>query len=340
MGRAGLIRATPYDDSELLGVVRDVAGLLGVVVPEDLTQAAFDNARAAAGHPAAPTAKRICARLRAAWRVVCATALSPDASPSRFAGRRKGAEERPCSLREAAAALKVVATRRGLNAVSQRAFIEERELLVAADRRRWRHGRRVQLPTVGQMLRGRTWEEIETAAGLPHAAGGSGSEPRDAFQELLNLIELALQTKGALPTAKELEAFAAASGRSQPRRAKPYADCVSALRERRASRGLWTPSSYPPPEQRPDFADVPEEIVTFRRPRAWTRERCVEALSRALGEIRGEATLRRYQRVAAGRPDYPAASTFEQFGGYEAIRAEARLLRRARLERLVAAASG
>lgn len=333
MAASPAIRATPYEDSELVAVVRDVAEHLEVSSPEDLTQAAFDDARAAAGHPAAPTAKRICVRLHASWRLVCAAALNPDASAARFAGKRRGADERRCSLEEAATALKVVAIRLGLSMVSQRLYIKEREIIVSADRRRWQHGRQVWLPTIGQMLYGRGWDEIESAAGLEHCSKiTQGTRAEDPFEQLLELLELALETKGALPNGRQLYKFARASGRLHPRRIKPYEDYLSELRNRRAVRGLWTPSAYPPSGQQPDFSEVPDEIVVSgqRRKPVWKRDECVEAVSRALDQIDGEATLRSYQRFSGGRPDYPAASAFERFGGYDAIRAEARALRRTR----------
>lgn len=336
MATGSPIKPSPYEDSELLGVVRDVAAHLHIDDPGALTQPIFDDNKEAAGHPLSPTAKRISARLHASWPEVRVRALDVNASAAHVAGKRRGAADSACSLEEAASALRLVALRRDLSAVSQRIYIEERNLLVRADQRRWKHGGRVDLPTVGQMLRGRTWEAIEDAAGLDHAA-----EARDAPVTqvpspdgvLVRLIERALEIHGALPALRDLEAFAKAIDAQHPRRRKPYLDYVQLLREQRAVRGLWTPARVLPKKERPDFATLPDGIAAdgSRRVKRWTREGCIESLIAAIELAGGELTERRYHELAAGNREIAPYKSVTAFGRFAELRDEARRLRRARL---------
>jgi hypothetical protein len=323
--------SSPYEDSELLTVVSDVARQLKIEVPAKLTQVLFDAHRADAGHPLAPTAKRICARLRGSWDDVRRRAFDPTTDASVLAGRRRGSSERPCSLEEAAAALALVARRLGVSCVSKRVYVQERNAVLNADKKRWLHGGRVWLPTEGQMLFGRTWAEIETAAGLEHSSGKKITPPDVRTQNVLDLIELALETKGALPSKRDLEAFAAASGRQCPRYKMRHPEYIELLRKRRKESGLPTPDRMLAQAERPDFSVVPEEVVLVSlRNGVWSRDACVAAFVRALDEANGELTQRAYQALSVGRRDLPAAARFEQYGGFGVIRDEARALRRKR----------
>lgn len=81
-----------YSDAELPGLVADVCRAANRASPASVSQSQFDDFREAAGHPEAPTAKRICARLHRAWEVVKAFALDPTRNVDRTVDAREWAQ--------------------------------------------------------------------------------------------------------------------------------------------------------------------------------------------------------------------------------------------------------
>jgi len=245
-----------YSDHELPGVVADVCRDLDPRHPRSVSQARFDAARADAGHPQAPSAKQISARLRLPWPEVKQLALDPTRSVDRTVGTRVGKEDESWVTDEVCIfALLTVASRIVVGtALTPDSYTVEAERMLTADRRRYLHGGRLVMPTVGQIERrlGR-WPEALTRAGLkpPEARHPAGVPWADA-------IELCLEATGCLASLRTLVKFFENNELSlRKQRSGPgYPAEVEGLRARRAAAGKWTPPGYTSPRDRPDLLRV------------------------------------------------------------------------------------
>ena len=88
-----------YSDRELYDLVRAVAEHASPDEPQFVSQRVFDCGRAAAGHPHAPSARAICARLRDhrgrpfPWLKLLALVFDPDRDIDRTHGQLRGQED-------------------------------------------------------------------------------------------------------------------------------------------------------------------------------------------------------------------------------------------------------
>ena len=177
---------------QLVGIVAEVARAAATVDPDpaagslDVSQRRWDQARAGAGHEAAPTAKQIASRLRMPWHDVLELALS-GRDPIRALGRRDGARnlgrrddgetddggrgengaDAEQLFQEAVTALRVIALRLETETLTPDAYAEERQRMLIATRRQRELGLGIELPTHGQItgLLG-DWDRALKEAGL------------------------------------------------------------------------------------------------------------------------------------------------------------------------------
>ncbi len=222
--------------------------------PQSASQPRFDASRANAGHPQAPTAKRICVRLRLSWVELKQFALDPARNVDITVGRRTGRDEEKWITPEFC----IATTRTVASKISEDEpltpvrYTIEIELMLAADHRRHVHGRRLTMPSVRQ---------IEWRLGRwPQALRRAGLKPPDqavmtAGIAGIDAIELCLETTGCLVSSGTLVKWISINERPLTNwRGTSYPEEVAKLRVRRAAEGKWTPTSYTSPGTRPDRA--------------------------------------------------------------------------------------
>jgi hypothetical protein len=318
-----------YSDSELPGIVRDVCCWVDADDPLSVSQPRFDAARVDAGHPQAPTAKRICARLHLSWDEAKRLALNPGRNVDRTVGTRTGKEDEPWITDEVCvAALRTVARRIGADEpLAPGRYETEVEHMLAADRRHYLHGHRLVMPTIGQIEKrlGR-WPDALVRAGLPPTTWGGSA----AGMAWIDAIELCLEATGCLVGLPTLEKFFEANRLSLQRQnpGVSYPIEVEKLRARRVTVGKWTPHRYTTRQERPDLLDpIPGLDGPKRRPSFFDEERAIAAQMQFVRDRRGRSQTRRdYLKWAAGQDDAPAASSMNLDGrpGFAAYREEAR----------------
>jgi hypothetical protein len=221
-------------------------------------------------------------------------------------------------------ALSSVAHRLGQDSISPSQYRAERAKMLAADRKRWLHGRQFLLPTDDQIkiALGGDWDAALALAGLadraPHTGGGAST---------LDLLERCYEGHGTQPSAEELRRFARASRIPfQPDRTRSWSECVDAWKEARRARGLDVPTDLPPRGKRPDYGrNVGAARAGERRRRDWSHIKdCVEIVMIYLSELGSRRSSKRgYQDWAAGRDDAPSYSAFDAHGGWGRVRARA-----------------
>jgi hypothetical protein len=318
-----------YSDHELPGVVADVCRDLDLRDPRSVSQARFDAGRADAGHPQAPSAKQISARLRLPWPEVKQLAFDPKRSVDRTVGQRVGKDDESWVTDEVCIfALLTVASRIGVDTdLTPDSYKVEIERMLTADRRRYLHGGRLVMPTVGQIERrlGR-WPEALIEAGLKPS-----EVKRFVATSGIDAIELCLEATGCLPSLTTLVKFfelnkLALSGRIGRR----YPLQLEELRARRAAAGKWTPPGYTSPRERPDLlCIIPGLEGPKRLPGAFDEDRVLAAMVQFVRDRRGIPQTRRdYLNWAAKRHGAPAASSMSSGGrpGFAAYRTQARLI--------------
>ena len=315
-----------YSDQALPGLVRDVCRHARPNAPVETTEREFNDARAAAGHPDAPTAGRICTRLHITWPELKSTALNPKRSHTQTVAARTRPEDAPWIGEDACVfALQLVAKRRGVDQLSPSEYEETADVMRREHARRWAHGNTVVLPTVGQIERCfKTWAKALKAAGL---------SPRRAvrMQALgyVDALELALETKGAIPTSHELERFVRVVCRLSFGRpvseGLTHLSALGELRRRRTAAGKWTPSGSPPKRSRPDWDEPVEGLMGERRVGPLTEELCVQFLMRFLLESPRDSQ-KAYVVWASRTEGAPSSASMRRSGrrGFSALRAETR----------------
>jgi hypothetical protein len=332
-----------YDDYALVAAVGEVCNYCSPHDPENLTQARFNDGRAAAGHPDLPEAKHIAARLRLPWRTLTALATDPERDIEKSIGTQFGEELRPPSREEVVAALLLAAPEFKSRTADEYTTI--RAELLAADSRKWRHGRQLHLPNANQIRHAAgDWDTALGWAGLPPVRRGAEA----SGIAIVDALERCVEIHGALPIEPELRAFARAPGFALTRPRQPWNEYVRELRARRRAKGLATPALLPKAE-RPDFTivDDPNATADFvsaapSAKRSFSDEDCVEAVIRFLDWLETQPsrerrpTQVRYRRFHDLHPDTPAASTIGRFGGLAKLLALARKERRSRRARKAA----
>jgi hypothetical protein len=327
--QAGWFAQSHYDAGALVGAVADVAREASPTNPESVSTRAFDDGRTGAGHPRCPTAKVICHRLRMSWPEVKLLALDPARCVDRTLGSRLSeADVGVVTAAEIRLALRTAAARLCARTISGAQYMRERAQMLDSDRRCYRHGGRLALPTEAQIL--------VAAGSWPHALALAGLDPltRDRSQttavSVVDALDLFADEYGYIATTSELEGFAVQRDFPLARRRRPYAEEKAELRALRSARGEETSERRPPKEQRPTFDGQAAESGS-RRKKRWSDDELVAALVSAFDLVpsRTRLTQENYRRHCAHRPGFPPASAFTRAGraGFAAYRERARTKR-------------
>lgn len=240
---------TAYSDDALLAAVRDVTAHLGPTDPLAVPPAAFDAARAGAGHPRLPAAKQISRRLRRGWYAALELAHAPGgADDAHGLGLHSRDEQQQLELDDVVIALRIAARRAELQTIWPARYDAEREAIAAAQRRAHRHGApAVWMPPAQQIERQVGWDEALAAAGLERRTGDGGRRG----VPMVEVMDRFVDDVGALPwSLYAIDDYARVNdisvsdlGAVAPR----YGE----LRARRTSAGKWTPPAPPPRGHRP-----------------------------------------------------------------------------------------
>jgi hypothetical protein len=299
---------------------------------------AFDRSRAPAGHPDVPSAKRIAARLKLTWADVKTLALDPARPWEVALGQHLGAGPLdPPSAEEATGALQLVARRLDLNTLTPDEYDAERLRMRARERRSWRHGSPLELPTANQI--------VVVCGGWGNALAAAGLELRAADPlpaggvPIVDALAWAVALHNAVPTTQQLEWFAGAQRFPLAKRRHPWAHYLDALAARLAEQGKELPPRAPAGRKASfhipvEGAESPWDPSQYgvKRTKRHTREVCVEALVDFLDGISADErpTLRRYRQFRKEYPGKPASSVIDRHGGLVPLLEEARAVRRLR----------
>lgn len=202
--------APRFSDQELLAIVRDVAEHGRPDNPGQITQSAYDEARAGAGRADTPRAWRIAQRLSSSWPEVLRLALDAD-NPEQVIGARTYKRLRlVLTEAEIRHSLRRVADSLGTEALSTHDYNAERERIIEQDEDRWLRGGQQEalLPTAQTIIsRAGIWEE---------ALGWADLRPRRRERPPVYPTERALDDfiadYGWAPRRKELLAYQARRG--------------------------------------------------------------------------------------------------------------------------------
>jgi hypothetical protein len=286
-------------------------------------------------HSQAPTARQICTRLGVSWQPLLAALFEPGRDVVKFVSHKQRATaDQPLSGEQAAAALRMIATRLGVPTLRPAQYDMACQEILAADRRRHRHGIALRLPTANQIERAAgTWDQALALAGLQTRGPAAGTGAHRSIVSYHEAVQRFLESQGAMPTFNELQLFARTQGFPLPR--TPTGGHKPALLRVQAefrSEGRWAPATFPPKHQRPayDFTGVDVRQPGEQR-RVWsrTKDECIAGVIAYLDELTaGErVTQKRYGAWAVGKP-HPAPSAFHRHGGWTLLLAEARAQRR------------
>jgi hypothetical protein len=323
-----LFAPSPYSDRELFGVVRDVCRHVDRPRARAVTQPQFDAARKAAGHPNAPSAQRICVRLKRGWQEVKEIALSSKRNVDQSAVTKTREPPSPwIGTGICVFALKLVAEWLGVESMTAREYDQAATVLRRERSRRSKHGRLL-LPTSGQIkVRFGTWPKALKAAGLNPVA----VRKKVLGMTYVDALELCLEETDTLATARDLRTFMQARQlilqyRERLQEGLTHGSAIKQLRARRAAAGTETPDGYTPQALRPDYRTAGGTISGPTRLPGVTDERCVQFLMRFLVESAGgKQTEAAYGPWSAATPGAPPPSTMRRRGrpGFAAMRTEA-----------------
>lgn len=329
----------------LLQGVHEVASLANPQAPEEVSQRAFDETRSqSATFPNLPRAKHIAEQIGKPWREVLDIALAPQSTHSKRLGSIQSSPEQDWLTEEYVAyILNNVARRLNVSTVSPSQYRTEREKMLKADRADWLHGGHRLLPTDEQIRTAcGSWDMALAVARLqarPKPSGtatGTGGD-KQTIPTRIEVIERFHEHYGVQPTREDLAAFARGNGIPVSDEGKRnWTESIAAWRQQRQERGLPAPQGISRPRGRrprnapalPDYSrDVgaakPDEQLYRGK---WSEaETCAAWVARYLTSLgpRERSTLRGYADWARQQDGAPAASIFEQHGGWEAIRRQA-----------------
>jgi hypothetical protein len=308
----------------MLEGVREVSLLADAEQPTVIPQRAFDAAREDSSRFSdLLPARSIARQLRLAWPDVAALAHEPPETHAHRLGRALTRPEQNWLTSEHIAyVLRLVARSLGVDSISPGEYRREREAMLAVDRSRYLHGRRLRLPTDDQIrvAVGGDWDAALALADLsaraPHTGVGVST---------LDLLERCYDAHHAQPSAEELRRFARANRIPyQPDRTRSWNECVAAWKDGRRARGLDAPSGLPPRGQRPNYShNVGAARIDERRRQDWSHVGdCVEIVMVYLDQLsaRERSTKRNYSDWAADRDDAPSYSAFDAHGGWGRVR--------------------
>jgi hypothetical protein len=332
-----------YLNGDLKRIVREVALQVRPNAPAKLSQSQFDNNVAGVGYPDCPTGRQISTRLRQSWPDLVESAIKPE--PEHKQALVVKLREEPASYitdRHVFFSLRRVA--RALNAQSftDDDYEETREQLVDEDARRWRYGGVLQetLLTKSQVLNyvGHDWNKALKLAGLkPYAQNVARGMP---IREAIHLY--VLSTSLMAPSYNELKRMSDELGfalRDQKKElsenGKTWPDHVAEYEAWCAEQGLELPAAKTRQRERPVFnppAGALDGATKKKRRGAWTEPECVAALVEFVDRWPGtiDPSQGQYLNAQKGNREWPPPSTFQKYGGYEAMLEKAREIRRDR----------
>jgi hypothetical protein len=321
--------AVTWEPLTLLRGVREVAALANPAAPLTVTQAAFDTARTRSpAYAGMPRAKRITEQLRLRrWSVVLTVAHEPEGKHNHLLGWKTMEEDADwLTVEYVASVLKLVAHRLGADTVSRPDYRDEREKLLAEDRKRWLHGQQLLVPKSAQIeqVMG-TWTAALQAAGLRTRSEGVVERNATRAPTHAELLDLFWKHYPVLPTKRDLQAFALGNSIPYPTEAKAkFGEERDAWAEARRAEGVAVPDEPPPHGERADYSrDAGEALPGARRRRRWGNAAdCVAAVKRYVEELRpgeraGAESYRAWARRQAGGA--PAPKELEQHGGWAAV---------------------
>jgi hypothetical protein len=329
----------------LLRGVREVAAKTSPGQPHNVSERAFDSARATSDeYSDLPAARQIARELGIPWAEVLILAHAPTNEQSKKLAR-KAQEPMPKDWLTPARikyALRLIAERLGVDTLSRLAYDAERDMLQAADEADWMHGRRLHLPSASTLSRAAGgWDAALHIAGLEAYV-----PPRPTVHQVvvsqLEVMDRFYDHYGEQPTHKALRDFA--RGNKIPMSGeggRKWSEAVAEWRQSRIDRGLGQPrvvgrrgrrDAQGRPITPPDFgqdvgAAKPGEFLYQGK---WhDEELCVGWLARYLATVptrrttrfagSGGPTARTYEAWAAQTPGAPMPKFFIQHGGWSAV---------------------
>jgi hypothetical protein len=319
----------------LLRGVRAVVLLANPSDPRAVSQRAFDDARQWSDYTDLPVARQIARELGLSWRDVIALAREPEARQAHGLGLRSR-EWSPrdwLTAERIMFALRLVAGRRRARTLTMGAYDAERGVLLAADARDWRHGRRLRLPDAEAIrVAAGGWDAALRLAGLE-----VGSRPAQGIRQVipsrLDVMDRFHDYHGEQPTKRALEAFARGNGiPMSDENKRAWSETVKGWRQRRRERGLADARA---PERKggrgvraPDYSANVGAARPGEQPHRgkWSDEAdCVAWVARYVASLpAGERSTQDGYRCWAGQhPGAPNASRLAQHGGWEAVRRKA-----------------
>jgi hypothetical protein len=316
-----------FTRADLLVLVGRILLVANPAAPGSVTTRAFDAARATAGFPDCPTARTLCyERLDMTWPELKAIALDPKRSISATAGRRYSYDktDMQLTLPRAVFALRLVAMQLKRRTLAETEYVTAHHALMRRDRRAYRHGGMLQLPTNDQIVRiAGSWEAALAAAGLDPP--GRSDRPCLSVEEVLDLH---LARYGFRPSAKNLQRFVNAEGlRVNGYFNRGFPARVIAWRNSCEQRGLpITPS--PKGVSHFDYGPPAPWEQSARSKRGWTEIELVQLLADAWERLRPDEDMTVTSYLALQREDkkLPSVKTFFTGGrpGFAACRDQAR----------------
>lgn len=328
-------------DTELLRQVAEIARAARPQDPAGISQAAFDShvQEHVSAYPFVPTARQIYARVnesgaaRVSWARIVEASLGGDAAlrQTLVAGHRT----RPRA--EMDDRLVYFALNYAARALDQRSLApgqyEDVRAEALASATPMVAGL---LPTANQIAQhAGGWDDALQVACLERRpATQPGSEPRGVAW--VDAMALYLRHQGRLPLRNELLAFAADADFpiAGQRKGETAEQITEQFRERWQADGGWCPPGLPPRRVRVSYPIQAGSISELPRRdrRDWSElDDCAACVIEFWKELKGrrEPTRAAYARWAIGK-NAPAPRTFEQHGGFTAVKERAREIRSAR----------
>jgi len=302
--------------------------------PEKIPMRRWDDARAGAGFPDAPTARAMTMHfVGRGWAQILSDALSNHRNLTQVEAKRTASEERSdLDFRHVRFAIRSAALARSQETINEHEYAETREKMVAADKRRTSGGLMERLmPTVGQIrfLLGdgpNAWvKAVEDVAGLRPPVQKTQPKGMSFVEAYLLYVEVAAAKCGR----HELIRFARESGfkLSSKLKGAKWSSIERQVAERLAADGKQMPAKNIGRGAKPiaDLALVPVEYHQVEETIKITRETCIAALREfhRLLPKRAKRTRAAYIREVPNHPEWPWPNHFDKWGGFAALRDEA-----------------
>jgi hypothetical protein len=265
--------------------------------PTTVTERAFEAAKAPAGHPNTPRPDKITRRLGMPWAELLETVFAKDRDLGRTIGTRARRDEaKALTMSQAVTSIRKIAPLIPDDQITMVGYQAKFDELVAADRRRYAHGGRVEYSLL-------TAEQIDYAVGFQkalRAAGFASATPSGKpGWRLEEAIEYFIDQEGYVPSREYLVEWGKHVRRSieQVNRFPEARDRVLTDRKRRRRQ---TPPPPPRRKDRPPFKTAPFEGFEPPRRGPWPIGECEQACDEAIKWLAGERLDQRsYARYVA-----------------------------------------